>query len=275
MGAAAGAAVRPGHRHDAHRALQLLFAPVGQVRQLFLGVPHRLHRHVLPDHPVGPGLGLGQPFVRDGNAGVHGQVVLPDVKAHVLGPEHGVQRAGENVLAGVLLAHLQPAVKVHVTSDRLALCQRGGKTMHHLAALFVHVQHVRAAQGAPVGGLAAPLRVKGGAVQRHGPGFALLGAAEHPGGELAHRRLNIIKRFGLRHKKAPLYKKARGLRAGYPLSASIIAQKSHTLRAPMPFCRALCYNKNNSIKRLRRAVRGKPRGHTAKKERLLCGNAAF
>ena len=99
------------------------------------------------------------------------------MEAHVLGPEHAVQDAGEDVLAGVLLHLVEPPCPVD------GLCRfgpghrPGGQGSDHVpddTRLLVDIsdgQHraVSKGQGAPVGRLAAALGVKHRAVQRDAP----------------------------------------------------------------------------------------------------------
>ena len=107
VGAAAGAAVAAGF-HQPHGAFQLFFAAVfgfGQRR----GVGHiAAHRRVGAHGVVGGGFGLGQLFGRQWDAGIHAHPRLPIVEPHVLGPKQAVQRAAQDMLAGVLLHGVQP-----------------------------------------------------------------------------------------------------------------------------------------------------------------------
>ena len=185
MGAAAGAAVRPGNGDDAHRALNGLFAAVGEGGQHFGGGVLGLHRQVGPDDAVGLGLGGGQPLGGDGQAGVQRGLLLADVEAHVLTAKHPVQDAAENVLAGVLLHAVQPVVHVQQALHGAADFQRRIGQVGDDPLLGLHVQHVGPVQGAPVGRLAAAFGEEGGLVQHHLK-LALLfggGAGQHAGGE--------------------------------------------------------------------------------------------
>ena len=117
MGAAAGADVRARDGHDAHLPGDLFFAAVGQRRQLFGGGVGDEHRHILPDDAVGGKLCLPQALGGDGDAGVHPHGVGADMEAHVLRPEHLVQDAGEDVLAGVLLHLVEAPLPVDGAGD--------------------------------------------------------------------------------------------------------------------------------------------------------------
>ena len=177
VGAAAGTDIRPGDGHDPHLPLDLLFGAVGQGGQLLPGGVGDVHRHILPDDAVGGSLGRFQPLGGDGDVRVHPHGIGADVEAHVLGPEHAVQDAGEDVLAGVLL-HL---VKAPCPVDGLCCFgpghRPGGQGSDHVpddTRLLVNIgdgQHraVGKGQGAPVGRLAAALGVKHRAVQRDAP----------------------------------------------------------------------------------------------------------
>ena len=161
VGAAAGAAVRPGNGDDAHRAVNGFFAAVGEGGQHLGGGVLGLHRQVGPDDAVGLGLGGGKPLGGDGQAGVQGGLLLADVEAHILTAEHPVQDAAEDVLAGVLLHTVQPVLHVqHALHGAAGLQGRIGQVGDDpLPGL--HVQHIGPAQGAPVGRLAAALGEEG------------------------------------------------------------------------------------------------------------------
>ena len=174
VGAAAGADIGTGDAHDAHLAFDLFLAAVGQRGQLLAGGVGDAHRHILPDDAVGGKFGLPQTIGGDGDAGVHPHRVGADVEPDVLGPEHLVQDAGEDVLTGVLLHLVEPPGPV----KGLLHCGAGGGGFGQIiygvpddAALLVDVgdvQHraVRKGQGAPVGRLTAAFGVKDRAVQR-------------------------------------------------------------------------------------------------------------
>ena len=174
MGAAAGTDIGTGDAHDAHLAFDLFLAAVGQCGQLLAGGVGDAHRHILPDNAVGGKFGLPQALGGDGDAGVHPHRVGADVEPDVLGPEHLVQDAGEDVLAGVLLHLVEPPGPVKGLLHFGAGGGGFGQIIYGVpddAALLVDVgdvQHraVRKGQGAPVGRLTAAFGVKDRAVQR-------------------------------------------------------------------------------------------------------------
>ena len=173
MGAAAGADVRARNGHDAHLAVDLFFAAVGQLGQLLRGGVGDDHRHVLPDDAVGGKLRPAQALGGDGHAGVHPHGFRPDVETHVLRPEHLVQDAGEDVFAGVLLHLVKPPLPVEPGGHHSPRDSFRRKLVHRVPddpAVFVDIQHrnagaVRQAQHADVRRLPAALRVKYRAVQ--------------------------------------------------------------------------------------------------------------
>ena len=196
VGAAAGADVRARDGHDAHLPGDLFFAAVGQRRQLFGGGVGDEHRHILPDDAVGGKLCLPQALGGDGDAGVHPHGVGADVEAHVLRPEHLVQDAGEDVLAGVLLHLVEAPLPVDGAGDGgTGLC-RLGQGIHPVpddAVRLVDVgdmEHRAVGEGqrASVGGLTAPFGVEHRAVQRDAPAARFcvrLCGQDDPGGSLA------------------------------------------------------------------------------------------
>ena len=103
------------------------------------------------------------------------------MEAHVLGPEHLVQDAGEDVLAGVLLHFVKTPFPVDAAGNSGAGNSAFRQSVHAVpedAVALVHIGHiqrgaVRQGQGAPVGGLTAALRVKHCAVQRNAPAAGL------------------------------------------------------------------------------------------------------
>ena len=164
VGAAAGADVRTRDGHDAHLPGDLFFAAVGQRRQLFGGGVGDEHRHILPDDAVGGKFCLPQALGGDGDAGVHPHGVGADMEAHVLRPEHLVQDAGEDVLAGVLLHLVEAPLPVDGAGDGgTGLCGLG-QGIHRVpddAVRLVDVsdmEHRAVGEGqrASVGGLTAP-----------------------------------------------------------------------------------------------------------------------
>ena len=103
MGGAAGADVHAGDRDDAHLALDLDFAAVGEIGQLLPGRIGNLHRKIGEYGLVGRSLDPGQFLPADGAVEIQGHVLIPQVEAHIAITEPGVHQAGDDVLAGMLL----------------------------------------------------------------------------------------------------------------------------------------------------------------------------
>ena len=181
MGTAAGADVRARDGHDAHLPLDLFFRAVNKGGKLLPGGVADEHRHILPHDAVGGKLCLPQPLGADGHTGVHAHHLGAYMEAHVLRPEHLVQDAGKDMLAGVLLHFVKAPVPVDAAGNGCAGRGGSGQDIHRMpddARLLVDVRHpqhraVRQGQRAPVGGLTAALRVEHRAVQRNAPAAGL------------------------------------------------------------------------------------------------------
>lgn len=111
-------------------------------------------------------------------------------------PSCPVDEARKQVVGGVLLHQVKPPRPVKLPLDRGANLERGVGGVDDLALRKLHVQHLRAGEGAPVGGLAAPLGEEGGAVEGDPPAVLFLCAAGHRRGEAAQKAVGLIKLFG-------------------------------------------------------------------------------
>ena len=183
MGAAAGAAVRAGKGHQPHLPGNILF---GAVDRLFQGCPLQkpdIDGVVLPDVGVGRGLDGGQVFRGDLVVEVDGHHILPQVEAHIVAAVAGADDAADDVLAGMLLHMVKPPGPVDDAGDGFSHGQRPAAPVQDDAVLFPHVGHSGPAQRALVGRLAAPLGIKGGAVQHHHPPVLVLLTGQDGGGE--------------------------------------------------------------------------------------------
>ena len=98
-------------------------AVVGAGQRLRVRHP-AVYGRVRADGGVGLGLGLCQLFLRQRDACVHPHIRAADVEPHVLGPEQPVQRAAQDMLAGVLLHGVQPRGPVKAAVHGLARGQR-------------------------------------------------------------------------------------------------------------------------------------------------------
>ena len=203
MGAAAGAQVGPARVDQAHRAVQLLFAAVGKARQLARFRVPRAHRGIGAHGGVGRGFGFGQLGGGQRPVHVHAHGGLADVEADVFGPEQPVQRAGQNMLAGVLLHVVAPPRPVELALNTAAHGQRRVQRVPDNAAACVHAGDGRAAQRAGVTGLAAAFGVKGGAVQRRAPAAGHGLARKHRGGEPAGKGVRLVEFFCRLHGQPP------------------------------------------------------------------------
>ena len=80
------------------------------------------------------------------------------MEAHVVVAVEPVDEAGEDVLAAVLLGHVEPAHGIDAALDLRTYGQRPVGQVHDGAVAVVHIQHVRAAERTVVGALSAALR---------------------------------------------------------------------------------------------------------------------
>ena len=185
VGAAAGTAVAAG-LNQPHRTLQRLFAAVFGAGQC-LGVGHpAAHRR------VGPHGGVGQLRSGQRDAGVHPHIGVADVEADILGPKKPVQRAAQDMLAGMLLHRVQPGRPVQAAGHLGALGQRGIGRVGHGLAVCGYRQHPGTAQRTGVAGLAAALGEKGRAVQHNGKAARGGAALQHPGGKALDIRICFV-----------------------------------------------------------------------------------
>ena len=207
MGAAAGAQVGPAGIDQPHRAFQRFFAAVRQGGQFLRpGVPGP-HRAVGPHGGVGLAFGFGKLGGRKRQIHVHPHGRAADVKPDVLRPEQPVQRAGQNVLAGVLLAGVAPAGGIYRAFHPRAGGQRRIQAMPDHAVRNLHILHRRAAQKAGLGRLAAALGVEGGFIQRGPPTLAGRLTGQHGGRKGQRRGIGFVQFHGRLHQGASLPEK--------------------------------------------------------------------
>ena len=145
MGAAAGAAVRPGKGDDAHFPGELLLAAVVQGRQLLRRGIGDLHRPVRPDSLIGQPLRLQSLLPGDPGVVVDGHRLRPQVEAHIVAAEFFAQDAGDDVLAGVLLHVVKAAVPVDGPHHHCAGFQRAVTGVENHAVSLMDIRHTHAA----------------------------------------------------------------------------------------------------------------------------------
>ena len=185
MGAAAGAAVRPGELHNPHLTGEGLLAPVADVLQLLGGGVCNFYRLVnLPEVPVGGLLQRGELLFGEGAVEVDGDHLRPQVEAYILAAPEIVGQPGDDVLPRVLLHQVEPPVPVDDPGDLCSRLQGVAAGVDNLPVPAVDLQHLHLVEG-PAGlqppgvvGLAAPLGVEGGAVQNDVKPLFPLGAGE-------------------------------------------------------------------------------------------------
>ena len=178
---AAGAQIHAWYLHYAHLAVQLLLAAVVQGGERIPVRQEAVHGDIAPDGAVG--LELAARYVRRGE--LHGEVqrhIAPaHVEAHVLAVIEAVDRAGEDVLAGVRLHTREPQRPVHRPSNGFSNAERGGEYVHDSLVLLAHTYDLQAAHGPGVGVLPAASGEERGPVEHDGPGPALGLAGDDPG----------------------------------------------------------------------------------------------
>ena len=143
-----------------------------------------LQRQVGPDGLVGQALDARELLPAQLAGVVHGHTVGPHVEAHVVKAVLPVHKAGDDVLAAVVLHPAVALLGVHGAGKALPHRQGPVGIVEDAPLLFVHVQHPGGADAAGVGKLAAPLGEKGRAVQGDGKAALRLLAA-------GHRRLKV------------------------------------------------------------------------------------
>ena len=165
------------------------------MREFLARGPGDLDGVVFPDVAIGALLDFEHLLPSHLGVIVNGDDALAHVKAHVVAVERRAQHTGDDVLAGVLLHVVEAARPVEFARDLLTDGERAVTGVDNLTGALLHVEHLRPAERAAVGGLAAALRVEGGLVERHEPRLFLLYAAGHARGERAAVYVVIIELF--------------------------------------------------------------------------------
>ena len=195
MGAAAGAAVRPGEGDDPDVAGDGLLAAVVDGGELFAPVELDVDGVVFPEVAVGGDIHFLEGVPGDVGVVVDGDEVLPHVETHVVAGEAGAEHPGDDVLAAVLLHVVEAAVPVDGAGEGGADLHRTIHGVENRAVLLLDVQDLRLAQGAEVTGLAAALRVEGRAVQGHEVAVFAGVTSEDPGGEGFQVGIKVVEFF--------------------------------------------------------------------------------
>ena len=104
----------------------------------------------------------------------------------------GVDDARDDVLAGMLLHQVEPVGVVHDALHGLANGQGRSHPMEDPLPLLMDMEHLHAAQGAPVGGLSAALGVEGGAVQLDLKALLRFRTIHNNGGKLCQTAVGVV-----------------------------------------------------------------------------------
>ena len=180
MDPAAGTPVHVPDLDNAHRPGQRPLGPVGNSRQFRFGGGPAADFLVFPDHPVGLGLHPGDVAIRQGAAEIHLHQLRTHMEAHIFIAKAFVQKAGNDMLPGVLLGQVLPPGHVQRSLHVRPNGQRAIAPVENFAVLFLHIQHVHPAQSPPVAGLTAALREEGRPVQDHVKAAIGAPAVQHP-----------------------------------------------------------------------------------------------
>ena len=180
MRAAARAAVRAGEGHDAHVALERLFAAVVDRVQLRAAVELDVDGVILIDVPVRRCLDLQQLLPRNVGVEVDGHALHAHVEAHIVAAVARADQPRADVLAGVLLHMVEAPRPVDLPVYGRADGQGRGAFVRDDARPFVYVQHLGAAEHTGVIRLPAALGIERRAVEHDGEAVLDRLAREHP-----------------------------------------------------------------------------------------------
>ena len=167
MRAAAGTNICTFDAYNAHLAFKRLLAAILHRLKLLFVRKKGFNRHVLPDDLIGQPLHAADVVLRKRAVKVHGHSLGANVKTHVVIAKEAAHKTGEDMLAAVLLHHVEPALRIHAALNRCANRQRGVGRMQHFAARLMDIQHIYAAQHAMVCALSAALRKKRRSIKGH------------------------------------------------------------------------------------------------------------
>ena len=115
------------------------------------------------------------------------------MEADILKAADGVNKAGEDVLARVLLHMVKPALIINSALDLRADRALLGATVHHFAALFVNVENFCAADEAVIRRLTAALGEERRPVEHDFISAAVLNAGNDPRGEILYINIIVVK----------------------------------------------------------------------------------
>ena len=107
------------------------------------------------------------------------------MKAGVVVAEFLVEKAGNDVFAGVLLHQVKPPLPIDGAGHFLSRRQGAVAEMEDMLSLLLDIQHLHAAKDAHIAGLSAAFGIEGGLIQGDGPAFFRLFAAGDGGGKFS------------------------------------------------------------------------------------------
>ena len=163
----AGADIVSGNFHDTHLAGQFFFAAVVQLIQLFPGRVDDYDRKISDHCFIGFIFYLLKLLRCEGAVKIHGHQFLPQMKAYIVISEGAVYDTGNDVLSRVLLHFGETLLIVDGTVYLCVRLKFRIGVMDDDIVLFLHIQHVYAAQASGISVLAAALREEYGLVQNY------------------------------------------------------------------------------------------------------------
>ena len=192
MRRAAGADIVTLNGHDAHILLQVELAAVGHLREPLRRrvlcpdrnvAIHGLVRKPLDVHELGP---------RELAVIVHRDRVFPEVEADVVKSVFAVDQSRNDVLARVALHAPEALRPVDFPAHLRAGRERHVRIVHDHIRQELHIQHMRTAEYAGIGRLAAALRKKHRLIEHDGVALPVRVAAQHGRGKITAVTVKII-----------------------------------------------------------------------------------
>ena len=184
MRAAAGAGVHALDADNAHIAVNLLLAPVFDIRQFLAGRYEYLNRLVAPNRLIRQQLDAMHVLLGQRTVKIHRHRFRADMKAHIVITKNAVYQTGEHMLTAVLLHHIQPPHTVYMPMHLVPDLKRRTGQMLDLAPLLVRIQNPYIIQRAVVCALSAAFRKKRGLIEYNGIAAVSFFAADNNCGKI-------------------------------------------------------------------------------------------